>query len=304
MEVRTVNVQRWSIVSQKPFETVVAAVEGAIGRPNMSEFAKDIAAAATYPEMREVVQHAVSEIGLMEFMRLDVGAVLEKAHPERNPKSIRLIIGNPLIMESMARLVPDAASYAPVTVLIDRRSDGVHLSYDEMASLLAPYGNAEAVEIAGDLDVKVRRLLQEARADHLACRQSDKEDALTIVKTELSGMEDHRKAVQEDIGRRAYALYEADDFKDGLDLDHWFRAERELSVPDVPLSVEKDALTVRITMEQFSGSPLVISVSHRGLLILRVTEDENGNPVEGADRDILRFVSLPSRSTLRRSRAN
>jgi len=162
MEVRTVNVQRWSIVSQKPFENVVAAVEAAIGRPRMSEFAKDIAAAATYPEMREVVQHAVSEIGLMEFMRLDVGAVLAKAHPERNPKSIRLIIGNPLIMESMARLVPDAASYAPVTVLIDRRSDGVYLSYDEMASLLAPYGNAEAVEIAGDLDIKVRRMLQDA----------------------------------------------------------------------------------------------------------------------------------------------
>jgi uncharacterized protein (DUF302 family) len=112
--------------------------------------------------MREVVQRAVSEIGLMEFMRLDVGAVLAKAHPERNPKSVRLVIGNPLIMESMARLVPDAASYAPVTVLIDQRSDGVHLSYDEMASLLAPYGNAEAVETAGDLDVKVRRMLQEA----------------------------------------------------------------------------------------------------------------------------------------------
>jgi hypothetical protein len=55
-------------------------------------------------------------------------------------------------------------------------------------------------------------------------------------------------------------------------------------VPDVPLSVEQDGLTVRIAMEQFSGSPLVISVSHRSLLILRVTEDENGNHVEGADR--------------------
>ena len=98
----------------------------------------------------------------MEFMRLDAGAVLAKAHPNSNPKSIRLIIGNPIIMESMARLVPDAASYAPVTVLIDQRPDGVHLSYDEMASLLAPYGSAEAVEIAQDLDVKVRRLLQEA----------------------------------------------------------------------------------------------------------------------------------------------
>jgi hypothetical protein len=59
----------------------------------------------------------VREIGLMEFMRLDAGAVLAKAHVNGNPKSIRLIIGNPLIMQSMARLVPDAVSYAPVTVL-------------------------------------------------------------------------------------------------------------------------------------------------------------------------------------------
>jgi uncharacterized protein (DUF302 family) len=162
MEIREVNVQRWSIISQKPFESVVAAVDAAIGKPNMSEFAKEVAGATTYPEVQEIVQHAVSEIGLMEFMRLDAGAVLAKAHPNSNPKSIRLIIGNPVIMESMAHLVPDAASYAPVTVLIDQRPDGVYLSYDEMASLLAPYGNAEAVEIARDLDVKVRRLLQEA----------------------------------------------------------------------------------------------------------------------------------------------
>src|SRR5258708_7061564 len=99
---------------------------------------------------------------LMEFMRLDHGAVLAKAGVDGNLKSVRLIMGNPLIMQSMTRLVPDAGSYAPVTVLIDQRPDGVHLSYDEMASFLAPYGNAEALKIARDLDAKVKRLLQEA----------------------------------------------------------------------------------------------------------------------------------------------
>ena len=44
-------------------------------------------------------------------------------------------------MKEMAKTVPDAASYAPVTILIDERADGVHLSYDSMASLLAPYGS-------------------------------------------------------------------------------------------------------------------------------------------------------------------
>jgi len=40
----------------------------------------------------------------------------------------------------------------------------VHLTYDKMASLLAPYGNAEALAVARDLDSKIERLLQEAAA--------------------------------------------------------------------------------------------------------------------------------------------
>jgi uncharacterized protein (DUF302 family) len=161
MQTRQVNVRRWSITSQKPFETVVAAVEGAIGRPNMDEFAAKLAAATTYAEMEKIVHDSISEIGLMEFMRLDHGTVLVKAGG--SPRSVRLIMGNPLIMQSMARLVPDAGSYAPVTVLIDERPDGVHLSYDEMASFLAPYENTEALKIARDLDAKIKRLLESAR---------------------------------------------------------------------------------------------------------------------------------------------
>src|SRR5215467_5215810 len=162
MAIRQISVQRWSITSQKPFESVVASVEAAIGKPNMSDFGRNMASATTYAEMEEIVQDAVSGVGLMEFIRLDAGAVLAKRGVSGNPKSIRLIIGNPLIMQSMARLVPDAMSYAPVTVLIDQRPDGVHLTYDEMASLLAPYGNAEALKIARDLDAKVKGLLQDA----------------------------------------------------------------------------------------------------------------------------------------------
>ena len=75
---------------------------------------------------------------------------------------MRLLIGNPLTMRKMARHVHDAGSYAPVTVLIDERADGVHLSYDRMAGLIAPYENAEALEVARALDNKVEGLLVEA----------------------------------------------------------------------------------------------------------------------------------------------
>jgi hypothetical protein len=73
-------------------------------------------------------------------------------------------MGNPLIMMEMAKHVPDAGSYAPVTVLVDERPDGVHLSYDRMASFLATYGNVDALRVAENLDNKVETLLREAAA--------------------------------------------------------------------------------------------------------------------------------------------
>jgi uncharacterized protein (DUF302 family) len=95
-------------------------------------------------------------------MQLDHGAILRKETDRETPKMIRFVIGNPLIMKEMAKHVPDAGSYAPVTVLVDERSDGVHLSYDRMASLLAHYGNRDALEVARDLDSKVENLLRNA----------------------------------------------------------------------------------------------------------------------------------------------
>lgn len=78
------------------------------------------------------------------------------------PRIIRFLIGNPLIMKEMAKHIPDAGSYAPVTVLVDERDDGVHLSYDRMASLLGPHENLDALEVARNLDNKVEAILQQA----------------------------------------------------------------------------------------------------------------------------------------------
>jgi uncharacterized protein (DUF302 family) len=89
---------------------------------------------------------------------------VQKGKPGDARGVFRLVIGNPLIMREMVKHVPDAGSYAPVTILIDERRDGVHLSYDRMASFLAPYENAEALSVAKDLDARVESLLSEAAA--------------------------------------------------------------------------------------------------------------------------------------------
>src|ERR1700731_2223126 len=110
-------------------------------------------------KVEEVIDRNLGKTGLMLFMELDHGAILRKETGLTTPKIVRLVIGNPLVMKKMGKNVTEAGSYAPVTVLVDERGDGVHLSYDRMASLLAPYGNMDAIAVARDLDSKIENLL-------------------------------------------------------------------------------------------------------------------------------------------------
>jgi uncharacterized protein (DUF302 family) len=157
-----VQVHRVSTVSQRPFEDVVSRLTASIGRPDMPEFHSAVASATTLADLEKLVQAAVGPSNLMEFARFDMGDVLRKERGGQRPKALRFVVGNPLIMKEMAKVVPDAASYAPVTILIDERADGVHLSYDTMESLLTPYQNESALKVARDLDAKVEGLLETA----------------------------------------------------------------------------------------------------------------------------------------------
>jgi uncharacterized protein (DUF302 family) len=162
--IRTIEVERFSLISSKPFDQVVAVLYASIGHPDMAEFGRSTHEARSFAELKSAVEKGLSTVGLMLFMQLDHGAILRKETGRETPKMIRFVIGNPLIMKEMVKHVPDAGSYAPVTVLVDERADGVHLSYDRMASFLAPYGNRDALEVARKLDKKIEDLLRQAAA--------------------------------------------------------------------------------------------------------------------------------------------
>lgn len=164
MTTRNVTIERVTRVASKPFEIVISALEAAVGPRNMPEYVQRTEGARTLKEMESAVEKAIGPSGFMMFLKLDLGAVLRKETGLDSPKIVRFLIGNPLIMREMARHVPDAGSYAPVTILVDERLDGVHLSYDRMASFLAPYGSDKALVVARDLDKKVEDLIEKVAA--------------------------------------------------------------------------------------------------------------------------------------------
>jgi uncharacterized protein (DUF302 family) len=157
-----VGIERFTVISARPFDEVVAAIKTSIGNPNMAEFWKSTQAAKSADELDAVVQRVLGTTGLMLFVEFDHGMIVRKGTEHHNSRIIRLVMGNPLIMKEMAKHVPDAGSYAPVTVLVDERADGVHVSYDRMASFLAVYGNSETLAVARELDKKVEDILSDA----------------------------------------------------------------------------------------------------------------------------------------------
>ena len=157
-----VTVRKFRVISSKPFDDVVKDLTATIGRPEMSGFLKAAGAARTSGELERVVQQAIGASGLMEFLRLDAGGAVRLEGGPEGSRILRLLVGNPLIMSQMAKHVPDAAAYAPVTILVVEESDGVRLSYDTMASFLSAYRSEEALKVANDLDAKVEGLMTAA----------------------------------------------------------------------------------------------------------------------------------------------
>ena len=161
MTIAKVAVERFSLTSSRPLATVVAALKSAVGQPDMVEFFKATRAASSFPDLERIVQSGLGRTGFMLFAEFDLGAVLRRETGAATPESMRFLIGNPLIMKEMVKHVPDAGSYAPVTILVDERPDGVHLCYDRMESFLSPYGNLDALAVARSLDTKITTLLHE-----------------------------------------------------------------------------------------------------------------------------------------------
>src|ERR1035438_6306865 len=118
MATKEINVQSFHVTSFKNFRDVVAALEAAIGHPDMNSFSRKLGDAASFAEVERIVNEATGPRGLMEFARMDLGAVLRKRNGAEARQSLRFLVGNPVIMIAMVQHVPDAGSYGSRALLV------------------------------------------------------------------------------------------------------------------------------------------------------------------------------------------
>jgi uncharacterized protein (DUF302 family) len=162
MTVTTVAVERHDLVSRRAFHDVLSRVRAGLGTPDFPALAARLAGIADWAEFRRVVAAQAGSSGLMVFLELDLGGVVARDPEAEGFRSVRLIAGNPVTMESMVRTTPQAGAAAPVTILVFERPDGVHLRYDTAASIAGPELTEEARHRAAELDRAVLALLRSA----------------------------------------------------------------------------------------------------------------------------------------------
>ncbi|MGY3470357.1 hypothetical protein ACVW0I_007228 [Bradyrhizobium sp. LM6.11] len=86
MTIAKFEVERFSLTSSKPFDTVVAAFKSAVGQPDMIEFFKETRATNSFADLEHVVQSGLGRTNLMLFAEFDLGDILRRETGSRTPR--------------------------------------------------------------------------------------------------------------------------------------------------------------------------------------------------------------------------
>ena len=90
--IKKIEVERFSVISAKPFDEVVAGIGAAVGHPDMTEFWKSTKQARSLSELEEIINKITGSSGLMQFEELNHGAIIQ-ADTGRTSRMLRLLNG-------------------------------------------------------------------------------------------------------------------------------------------------------------------------------------------------------------------
>jgi uncharacterized protein (DUF302 family) len=156
----SVNAVRTEVTTSLGFDEVLARLHAQMGRASV----QDIVALAKLPVteaeyVREVRTRFVGDSGFMLFAEIDHGGWLSKFGINR--RTVRWILGNPLIAVTMIRHDIAAGLFAPVELLVTEAEDeqGATVTYMRPSSLMMVKDNPPLLEAAQALDEKFDALV-------------------------------------------------------------------------------------------------------------------------------------------------
>lgn len=163
VETRHFNGVRIEVSTPMAFDAVLGRLRQAMGHTTVAEIvalAREPLTQAEYT--REIEQRFVGKSGFMLFGEIDHGGWLPKFGIDR--RTVRWILGNPLIAITMIRHDITAGLFAPVEILVTEGTDAQHttVTYVRPSSLMVIADNPPLKEAAESLDRKFDALITDA----------------------------------------------------------------------------------------------------------------------------------------------
>ena len=151
----SVQISHATVVVAIEFEKFISTFESLLGKYDPiagAQIRKDPQGAD------RMLQAMEGEQNLMIFWRLNHGGLFSLIGQSCN--AMRYTIGNPRIALQMTRRDVSAALYVPFNILVIENDDvSVRVEYDLPSSLLSQFGSPDILEIATQLDQKIKGLL-------------------------------------------------------------------------------------------------------------------------------------------------
>jgi uncharacterized protein (DUF302 family) len=163
IEHKPFNGVRIEVTTSIGFDEVLTRLRSLMGRASTSEI---VALAQTdIPEaefVRTVQERFEGESGFMLFAEIDHGGWLSKFQIQR--RTVRWILGNPVIAVTMIRHDITAGLFAPVEILVteNENGQGTMVTYVRPSSLMVIEDNPPLLAMATLLDAKFDALIASA----------------------------------------------------------------------------------------------------------------------------------------------
>jgi hypothetical protein len=88
MALHKIEVQRFSLITSRPFDAVVASLKAGVGQLDLAAFANaSKSPQGTFAELEQVINRNMGKTGLMLFLEFDHGAVVRKETGLENRRS-------------------------------------------------------------------------------------------------------------------------------------------------------------------------------------------------------------------------
>lgn len=163
IEHKPFNGVRIEVTTSIGFDEVLVRLRSLMGRVNPSEIVALAQTAIPQEEFVRVVQERYEgESGFMLFAEIDHGGWLPRFQIHR--RTVRWILGNPLIAFTMIRHDITAGLFAPVEILVTEAEDGqgTTVTYVRPSSLMVIEENPPLLAMATLLDAKLDSLIAQS----------------------------------------------------------------------------------------------------------------------------------------------